>query len=197
MKIYFNNRQALPSAPIMANALFPPSLIDSAFQIWARRGVGCVKDLFKNNIFVSFEQLKSDLGIPQSNFFRYLQVRSFIKKYFSPSLTTLETNWVDKCLNINPLGKGVVSVLYEIIQRVASPTLTGIKGQWEEELGEEIPEEAWQLAVKLVHSSSICIRHGLLQFEVLHRLHLSQIGRASCRRRVVRLVVISGVAGSQ
>ena len=58
-RVHINNRQALPSAPIMANALFPPLLIDSAFQIWTRRGVGCVKDLFKNKIFVSFEQLKS------------------------------------------------------------------------------------------------------------------------------------------
>uniref|UniRef100_A0AAR2IMM0 Reverse transcriptase domain-containing protein n=1 Tax=Pygocentrus nattereri TaxID=42514 RepID=A0AAR2IMM0_PYGNA len=174
LRIHFNMRQALSSAPITANALFPPSLIDSTFHVWARKGVSHVKDLFRSNSLISFEQLKSDFDIPQSNFFRYLQVRSFVKKYFSPSLTTLERNWIDDRLSINPLDRGVVSILYENIQRVTSPTLNHIKAQWEEELGEEISEEAWQRAVQWVPSSSVCVKHGLLQFKVLHRLHFSR-----------------------
>lgn len=45
--------------------------------------------------------------------------------------------------------------------------------QWEEELGITISDTIWQAAIRFVHSSSMCIRHGLLQFKVLHRLHLS------------------------
>lgn len=69
--------------------------------------------------------------------------------------------------------RGMVSIVYENIQRIASPSLNRIKRQWEE-LGTEISDSAWQWAIKLVHSSSACIRHGLLQFKVLHRLHLSR-----------------------
>ncbi len=34
--------------------------------------------------------------------------------------------------------------------------------------------DQWDDAQKLVHSSSICARHGLIKFKILHRLHLSK-----------------------
>lgn len=39
----------------------------------------------------------------------------------------------------------------------------------------EITENQWTKAQNRVHSSSVCIRHGLLQFKILHRLHLSKL----------------------
>ena len=64
-------------------------------------------------------------------------------------------------------------MLYGNIQRVAVVSLNRLARQWEEELGTIISDVNWQAAITLVHSSSICIRHELLQFKVLHRLHLS------------------------
>ncbi len=147
-RLHFNSKQALPSAPILLNPLFPPSLIDSAFQLWSRNGISCVKDLFKDGVFISFQQLRTDFEIPQSNFFRYLQVRSFIKKHFSPSLNQPEGGWIDELLNMDPFRRGMVSILYEVIQRTASPSLDHIRRQWEEELGIEISDSAWQCTVE-------------------------------------------------
>ncbi len=88
--------------------------------------------------------------------------------------TNPEGGWIDELLNMDPFRRGMVSILYEVIQRTTSPSLDHIRRQWEKELGMEISDSAWQCAIELVHSSSVCIRHGLMQFKVLHRLHLSR-----------------------
>ena len=44
----------------------------------------------------------------------------------------------------------------------------------------EISDEIWQRAIRRVHTSSICVRHGLLQFKVLNRLHL-------CKAKMARI----------
>ena len=170
-RTHFKLKNAFVTSPIRANCNFAPSLTDPSFQQWHRKGLKSVKDLFKDGHFLSFEQMRRDFDIPQSDFFKYLQVRSFVRKYFS--LTTPPSTWVDECLGWDPVGRGMISRLYDIIQCVASPSLDRVKGTWEEELGMDLSDITWQAAVALVHSSSVCIRHGLLQFKVLHRLHFS------------------------
>lgn len=173
-RTHFKHRQAMSSLPISANALFPPSLMDTAFKLWFRNGLKRVKDLFKDGVFMSFEQLVSEYNIPRSHSLRYFQVRAFVRKHF-PSFPSLSPNdWIDECLSGDPDQRGGVSRLYESIQLIASPSLNNIRAAWEEELGFEVSDDSWQSAIRRIHSSSICIRHGLLQFKVLHRLHLSK-----------------------
>lgn len=54
-------------------------------------------------------------------------------------------------------------------------TLDHLREAWQEDLGVEISDNQWRKAQDNVHSSSVCIRHGLLQFKILHRLHLSEL----------------------
>lgn len=173
-RTHIKHRQALSSLPIVANALFPPSLIDGAFRVWSRNGLGRVRDLFENGVFMSFNQVVCGYNIPRSHFFRHLQVQAFVRKHF-PSFPSLPLDkWIDEWLDRNPVHRGAVSSLYRDIQEIAPPTLNHIKRAWEEELGFDISDSSWQFAIERIHSSSVCIRHGLLQFKVLHRLHLSK-----------------------
>ena len=41
--------------------------------------------------------------------------------------------------------------------------------------GAQLSDEEWDMAPTKVHSSSICFRHALIQFKVLHRLHFSKV----------------------
>ena len=38
-----------------------------------------------------------------------------------------------------------------------------------------LTEELWSEAQSSVHTASVCARHGLIQFKVLHRLHYSKV----------------------
>ncbi|KAF3834082.1 hypothetical protein F7725_025286 [Dissostichus mawsoni] len=89
----------------MANVNVSPSLTDPSFRLWHGRGIRCVKDLFKNGHFISFEQLKKDFNIPQSCFFRYLQIRSYVRTHFS--LAAPQSTWIDDCLNMDPCDRGL------------------------------------------------------------------------------------------
>uniref|UniRef100_A0A3P9J6K5 Reverse transcriptase zinc-binding domain-containing protein n=1 Tax=Oryzias latipes TaxID=8090 RepID=A0A3P9J6K5_ORYLA len=172
-RIHFKHKQGLLSAPIVTNVLFPPSFIDSTFQVWANKGIDTLKKLFNEGHFLSFEQLQEKFNLPSSDFFRYLQVRSFVKKHFSPSLQTPPGSWIDECLTLDPSKKGVISYLYHMFNTAAAPSLEIMKKQWQKELGLEITGTQWEQITKFIHKSSICIRHGLIQFKVVHRLHIS------------------------
>lgn len=44
-----------------------------------------------------------------------------------------------------------------------------------EDIAVEITASQWKKAQEFVHSSSVCASHGLIQFKILHRLHLSKL----------------------
>ncbi|KAF3837636.1 hypothetical protein F7725_009404 [Dissostichus mawsoni] len=48
-------------APLTANHVFPPSLVDGAFTIWSNQGIKTFKDLHIHNTFASFQQLSDKL----------------------------------------------------------------------------------------------------------------------------------------
>ena len=58
---------------------------------------------------------------------------------------------------------------------LASSSLDNIKRAWEEDLDRPLSEDTWNCVLKQVHSSSICARHSLIQFKVVHRAHISKV----------------------
>ena len=64
-------------------------------------------------------------------------------------------------------------MIYSYIGDLKEVTWDKVKTAWERDLGEEFSEEMWQSSLQRIHSSSMCIRHGLIQFKILHRLHYS------------------------
>lgn len=102
-------------------------------------------DLFKGGNSVSFEQVKKYFNIPHI-FFRYLQVRSFFKTHFPSTIpfNVPQGTWIDEFLNMNPVDRGRVSVLYDNIQKAGAVSFNHIARRWEEELGTIISEADWQ-----------------------------------------------------
>lgn len=49
---------------------------------------------------------------------------------------------------------------------------TTFKEAWEQDLQINISEENWDGVLRKIHSSSMCARHSLIQFKVVHRAHL-------------------------
>ena len=160
--------------PIINNHLFQPSIVDKGFQIWHDKGIRSMWDLYIDNTFASFEQLSQKFGLTGIHFFRYLQIRDFVRKSFVnfpliPKLTCL-----DSLLFVNTSKKGRVSMIYNEIMDSCYPTTQHIRTHWEDELGAPLSNEEWDMALSRVHSSSTCARHALIQFKVIHRIHLSK-----------------------
>lgn len=75
----------------------------------------------------------------------------------------------------DPSSRGIISSIYNHLSNQQHTSLNFIKSAWEEDLGIVLAEEHWEEIQASVHSASICTRHGLIQFKVLHRLHLSKV----------------------
>lgn len=65
-------------AQISCNHAFKPSLLDPVFTDWARKGILTLRDLYMDKSFARFSQLKEKYDLP-SHFFRYLQIRNYVR----------------------------------------------------------------------------------------------------------------------
>ncbi len=120
---HFKQKQALYLLPITSSALFPPSLTNRAFQVWFRKGLLCLKrDFFQGSSFISFEHMIKAFNIPKSNFYRYLQVQSLVKKYFNSLSTPPPHSWIEELFDLSVSERGLISTAYCSIQRTASPS---------------------------------------------------------------------------
>ena len=159
------------SAPLTENHVFPPSLLDNGFNVWANQGIKQFKDLYIDNTFGSFQELVDLYDLPRHHFFRYLQTRSFACGRYANFPNVPGNNPLDKFLVQVPVRRGIISYFYNLIYSLSSTAGNNLKGHWEEDLGMEISEDLWSKVLSRVHSSSVCARHGLIQCKVVHRTH--------------------------
>ena len=117
-------------APLTANHVFPPSLVDGAFTIWFNQGIKTFKDLY--NTFASFQQLSDTFALPRQHFFRYLQIRSFVRFLQFPNHPA--DSPLDTLLRPLPTLKGMMTCIYAQIYSLRLVTLNSIKSLWEIDL---------------------------------------------------------------
>ena len=163
------------SSPISHNHFFKPSLDDPTFNIWYQKGIRCFGDLFFDNNFASFHQLSVKFDLPNSHFFRYLQVRHFIRSSIPNFPVMPNATVVDSLLHLNPTDKGLISNIYGKIKNLKQMSTGKIKNLWEQDLNISISNDLWDSILKLVNSTSLCARHSLLQCKVVHRVHMSKL----------------------
>uniref|UniRef100_A0A3Q3A000 Reverse transcriptase domain-containing protein n=1 Tax=Kryptolebias marmoratus TaxID=37003 RepID=A0A3Q3A000_KRYMA len=161
-------------SPLNSNPLFPPSLIDKTFSVWKSHGLFSVKDLYLGDTFASFAQLSSNFNLPAVHFFRFLQVRDFIRHRFPGFPITPAPNMVDQLLEISPIPKGTIPKIYNLLMSNVTPGLGHLQATWSDDLNTEIDNEMWQTILERIHTSSICARHRIIQCKVVHRVHWSK-----------------------
>ena len=161
-------------APVVKNHLFLPSLSDPTFTVWRNKGLLHVKDLYKENIFTDFTELAARFELPQSHFFRFLQVRHFVKTAYPHFPNYRPGSLIDSLLTLDPLQKRSISVIYNSIDSLNPDQTTRLKQTWEQEIGAPVSDDQWDQILMLVHTSSICDRHSFLQCKVIFRVHYTR-----------------------
>ena len=159
--------------PILNNHLFSPSCTDSAFRVWSNSGLVTFDDLYEDGIFSSFASLSVKFNLPNSHLFRFFQIRHLIQKQFPHFPNRPPESAIDIFLTLDPNQKRLISVLYDQIGSLSPDPMVPLKELWEGDLNSNISDNQWSDILDLVHTSSICARHGLLQCKVLHRAHFT------------------------
>lgn len=159
---------------ICNNHSFPPARIDSEFFLWQRQGIFKFKDMYINGIFASFDELVHKFDLPRSSLFRYFQIRHFLQHNDPnfPGLPSLPS--LDEMLDISFNTKKLISRLTDFIISLKNKPLVKIRGDWVDELGEDIDDDMWNNALQRVNDSSSCAKLSVIQFKVVHRAHFSK-----------------------
>ena len=160
-----------PITPILRNTDFPPGMTDTGFSIWKDAGIVALKDLFEGDSMMSFDQLRMKYNLPQTHFFRFLQVRSFVQNHAGHTFS-LEMSPTENLLDKIRSNRFIVRRCYEALYKSSRAKDSALQ-VWAQDLGVEIDETTeisiWECASNI----SICNRAKELQFRVLHRLQIS------------------------
>lgn len=140
--------------------------------------------MFIDGQFASFQQVKVKFQIPNSHLFRYLQLRSFVSSSMSHYPSLPPPSLLDSIMELSPYSKGLIGKIYSIINSHNLEPLVKLKRKWEVELEIELSEDMWQSVLDNIHSSSICLKHRVIQFKVVHRLHWSKVKLAKFKPNI-------------
>lgn len=160
--------------PVCHNHAFPPSLSDATFRSWKQKGIVALKDLYINKHFASFTQLQQKFSLPATHFFRYLQVRNYVRQNIDNFENLPEESKVHNLLLGAADSKGLISNFVKIFSEQVDCVTQSLKNAWEEELNIQIDDIVWGEGLNRIQYCSINARHHLIQFKVLHRLHYSK-----------------------
>uniref|UniRef100_A0A3P9KND8 Reverse transcriptase domain-containing protein n=1 Tax=Oryzias latipes TaxID=8090 RepID=A0A3P9KND8_ORYLA len=158
-------------SPIQGNPEFQPGMIDAGYNIWTQKGIKNMSHLFTGNSLSSFEQLRVKYNLPNSHFFRYLQVRDFIFK--KTTLTSDSTpSQLEKLLLTHP-GKKIITCFYNVLNQTNSLTVLEAVEKWQTDLGVIIDDDTWNVIWNQTKRISVCNNARLLQYKIIHRLQIS------------------------
>jgi len=78
-------------------------------------GIVTILDLYREGTFSSFEQLKQNYALVSAHFFRYLQVRDFVRKHIQ-NFEVLNLNpTLERIVNVHPGLNGSVYNFYKLL----------------------------------------------------------------------------------
>lgn len=159
-------------SPIWGNDTFSPGRKDQGFRMWATRGICKIMDLYKEGKLVSFEELRNEYDIPRTHLFKYLQIRSYIyaqmHSYLQPPLSTLENLAVNNCI-----GRGQISLLYNILVKNYKDSTEYRKIQWIHDLQQDISEEDWREVCSKAQLLTINTHLRLIQYNWIMRIYIT------------------------
>ena len=158
-------------APLRQNPTFKPGLMDPTFASWAVKGLSAVRDFYINKSFASFAQLQVKFGIPAGHLFRYLQIRNFVRQSLPLDRLPDQHNFYS-LMTSSPTSKGLISQFVSLFTLHISSL--HIRDAWIREIGVEISDGLWEMALERIKSCSINARLQLIQYKIIHRLHYSK-----------------------
>lgn len=101
-----------PSWTLLLKTIVAPLFNTLLFDDWFNRGIHTLKDLFFGKIFPSSAQLQDKYDTPNTQFFKFLQARAFVKKNnpLHPNLTS--ESLMEFILSYKPQNIGIVVKIY-------------------------------------------------------------------------------------
>lgn len=133
---------------------FVPAQLDKRFNEWRNSGVTSFSVIASGNGLWSFEKLKETYNLQKSDFYRYLQIRTYFDKNikFTSERRLNLIKIFREAYNGNVFRK-LISRIYKSLQEERGHSTFYVKKRWEKDANVKISEDGWLNICKL--SSSI------------------------------------------
>ena len=138
---------------------------------WYRRGIRILGDLYNENNLKSFEELKTEFGLPQQHFWQYLQLRHLLNETFGSS-TSLppKIEIVEIIFKIFGMGHEA-SAYYSLLREASDQNGLTSKLPWERDLEITISDDNWIKILRNGKKMSRELRTRLIQFKIINRVY--------------------------
>ena len=124
---------------------------------------------------MSFEQIRTKFNLPNSHFFKFLQIRSFIIASGNRALTTPSLSGMEILISDHCYSKGRISLLYDMLVSSSSESSDDRLRAWKEDLHEDISLDDWGAICATTHSQTASTRLRLLQYNWLMRTYVTPV----------------------
>lgn len=94
--------------PIVNNPSFKPSIIDKSFIQWERMGIKTLGDLYELGKLLSFQQLQLKYNLKYNQYFKYLQICDYLKKY-TKDYHNMPTDLLDEAMKTKAEPANLIS----------------------------------------------------------------------------------------
>lgn len=143
------SRSVSRATKIAKNPDFTPCTLDSGFEKWADDRLIFIAQLFKGQTMKSFEQLKQEFNLTNKDFYKYLQLRHYLRTHKEWEKLTQEPSKIETlfmlCSKYNALvKKGLISNLDKALQDEFSMNNMAVKEKWELEANIIIRDIDWE-----------------------------------------------------
>ncbi len=173
MKSEQSVRPIYRSTPFHLNPVLPGALRDGITRDWYNRGICTFGHLYELDNLKSFEQLRTSFGLPPAHFFKFLQVRDYIRVQQGGKLTTIEDFQIESMIRDKHNPKGFLSYAYNKFMSLAENKTLNVKIMWETDIDYAFEDCEWEEICNSSQSFSYNSRHKLLQFNLIHRTYLT------------------------
>ncbi len=130
--------------PVCHNHAFTPALLDRTFATWYTKGLKCLQDFYIDNTFASFDQLRDKYNLSKSHFFRYMQLRHFVRDNIPHYETKEKGHALLELFSMFPNRKKFISNFTIFFNKEPELALS-IKRAWESEMSDVLPNEVWMM----------------------------------------------------
>lgn len=146
----------------------------SQFGNWIHLGIYRIYDLFHKGVFMLFDELHLKHNIPKKDFFKYLQIRYFVRTRDTSLTLNSSDFFLDRFFLKDTEVKHFISKFYSMISHHKADNLILLQRAWSKNLKFDNDENVWEDIVKLPLNVSVCNRFKEMQFNIVHRAYISQ-----------------------
>ena len=151
---------------------FMPLKLDGGYKRWGRLNLNFIHQFIKEQDLKTFEQLVDEFSLPRSDFYRYLQIRSYLFKHPDWTIIKKSDSPIEQYLTRiqkREHTRKPISSVYSALTSMKQENTLHTKQKWEAELELEISMEVWDNISSEIHKVTSANLWREFQWKIVHR----------------------------